>query len=46
MLVLMVFSNILFTLSNAQNSEFYGMTQKGGEFNTGTIFKTDGDGNN
>ena len=22
------------------------MTQKGGEFNTGTIFKTDGDGNN
>jgi uncharacterized repeat protein (TIGR03803 family) len=35
-----------FTTVNSQYTEFYGVTAKGGEFNNGTIFKTDGDGNN
>ena len=38
----------LFTLENlhAQTPEFWGMTQNGGEYNAGTIFKTDANGNN
>jgi uncharacterized protein (TIGR02145 family) len=31
---------------NAQQSEFYGMTHEGGEFNMGTIFRTDNYGDN
>jgi len=31
---------------NAQYTEFYGTTYKGGKYSSGTIFKTDGDGNN
>ncbi len=30
----------------AQCSDFYGMTSRGGDFDNGTIFKTDGEGNN
>jgi uncharacterized repeat protein (TIGR03803 family) len=45
-LILAVFNGLTLTGVVAQNSEFYGMTPTGGSFNTGAIFKTDGNGNN
>jgi uncharacterized repeat protein (TIGR03803 family) len=45
LLFLVPFSIAISTVC-AQQTEFYGMTVKGGEFNSGTIFKTDSYGNN
>jgi uncharacterized repeat protein (TIGR03803 family) len=39
-------SLLLTTLTNAQTIELWGMTSEGGEYNLGTIFKTDENGNN
>jgi uncharacterized repeat protein (TIGR03803 family) len=36
---------LAFYTVQAQHSEFYGMMPTGGEFNYGTVFKTDGNGN-
>ncbi len=36
----------IFTYTNAQITEFWGVTSEGGKYNCGTIFKTDSNGNN
>jgi uncharacterized repeat protein (TIGR03803 family) len=45
-LSVLVFIVIGLNSVNAQCSEFYGVTYAGGEYGVGTIFKTDGNGNN
>ncbi len=44
--LVIVFLNVVFTDLSGQSSEFYGMTYDGGEYNIGSIFKTDHEGNN
>jgi uncharacterized protein (TIGR02145 family) len=45
-LILVMSISLCLSQVKAQHSEFYGMTSKGGEYDAGTIFKTDGSGNN
>ena len=37
---------LLTTITQAQNTELWGMTNEGGAYDSGTIFKTDSEGNN
>lgn len=45
-LILMIVSIAGSNVLNSQSIEFYGMTAEGGSNNTGSIFKTDGNGDN
>ncbi len=44
--IFIIFFNFLLLNINAQVTELWGLTSAGGEYNSGTIFKTDSNGNN
>ncbi len=45
--ILSIFITMLFSLTlRSQSTELWGMTTNGGDFYSGTIFKTDANGNN